>query len=55
MGQAIDRITLNGFKSIEHLEDFALGKLNVLIGANGGEWLAHLEKLGAARGSGDST
>ena len=35
MGRAIDRITLNGFKSIEHLEDFALGKLNVLIGANG--------------------
>jgi predicted ATPase len=35
MGRAIDRITLNGFKSIERLEDFALGKLNVLIGANG--------------------
>lgn len=35
MGRAIDRITLNGFKSIECLEDFALGKLNVLIGANG--------------------
>jgi predicted ATPase len=35
MGQAIDRITLKGFKSIEHLENFELGKLNVLIGANG--------------------
>ncbi len=35
MGRPIDRITLNGFKSIERLEDFALEKLNVLIGANG--------------------
>ena len=35
MGRSIDRITLNGFKSIERLEDFALDKLNVLIGANG--------------------
>jgi len=35
MGRAIDQITLNGFKSIEHLETFPLGKLNVLIGANG--------------------
>ena len=35
MARAIDRISLNGFKSIEHLEDFALDKLNVLIGANG--------------------
>lgn len=35
MGQAIDRITLKGFKSIEVLESFELQKLNVLIGANG--------------------
>lgn len=35
MGRAIDQITLNGFKSIEHLENFPLGTLNVLIGANG--------------------
>ncbi len=31
---SIDRITLNGFKSIQSLEDFELGPLNVLIGAN---------------------
>jgi predicted ATPase len=30
-----ERITIRGFKSIEALEDLALGKLNVLIGANG--------------------
>jgi predicted ATPase len=35
MRRAIDRITLNGFKSIESLENFDLHKLNVLIGANG--------------------
>src|SRR5262245_39716045 len=35
MGRAIDRITLNGFKSIERLDTFRVGKLNVLIGANG--------------------
>lgn len=35
MGRAIDSITLRGFKSIETLDDFKLGKLNVLIGANG--------------------
>jgi len=35
MGQSIDTITLKGFKSIQSLEDFALGPLNVLIGANG--------------------
>jgi predicted ATPase len=35
MGRAIDRITLNGFKSIQTLENFALHKLNVLIGPNG--------------------
>jgi len=35
MGRAINKITLSGFKSIECLEKFNLGKLNVLIGANG--------------------
>jgi len=35
MGQSIDTITLKGFKSIQSLDNFALGKLNVLIGANG--------------------
>ena len=35
MGQSIDAITLKGFKSIQSLEDFELGTLNVLIGANG--------------------
>lgn len=31
----LDKISLRGFKSIERLEDFSLGNLNVLIGANG--------------------
>jgi predicted ATPase len=35
MGQSIDKITLQGFKSIRSLEDFELGPVNVLIGANG--------------------
>lgn len=35
MGRPIDRITLKGFKSIRSLEDFELGPVNVLIGANG--------------------
>ena len=35
MGRSIDTITLQGFKSIRSLEDFRLGKVNVLIGANG--------------------
>jgi predicted ATPase len=35
MGRSIDTITLQGFKSIRSLEDFKLGKVNVLIGANG--------------------
>lgn len=35
MRRPIDKITLKGFKSIEALEEFQLGKLNVLIGANG--------------------
>lgn len=35
MNQAIDTITIRGFKSIRRLDDFPLAKLNVLIGANG--------------------
>ena len=35
MGRPIDKITLKGFKSIRCLEDFELGPINVLIGANG--------------------
>lgn len=31
----LDRLTIHGFKSFEALEDFELGQLNVLIGANG--------------------
>ncbi len=35
MPRKIDRITLKGFKSIASLENFELGPVNVLIGANG--------------------
>ncbi len=35
MGEALQKLTLRGFKSIEALDDFELGKLTVLIGANG--------------------
>lgn len=35
MPNALDRITIMGFKSIRALEDFELTALNVLIGANG--------------------
>ncbi len=35
MGSPINKITLKGFKSIQSLEGFELGALNVLIGANG--------------------
>lgn len=31
----LSRLSLRGFKSIRHLEDFRPGRLNVLIGANG--------------------
>lgn len=31
----LDKVTIRGFKSIEKLENFELGSLNVLIGANG--------------------
>ena len=35
MGQRIDRITIEGFKSIRNLDGFQLKKINVLIGSNG--------------------
>ncbi|MGV8122923.1 MAG: AAA family ATPase [Candidatus Xenobiia bacterium LiM19] len=35
MGQALNKLTIKGFKSIQNLEDFELSSLNVLIGANG--------------------
>jgi len=35
MADAIKRLTIAGFKSIQRLEDFELKSLNVLIGANG--------------------
>lgn len=35
MGRKLDKVTIRGFKSIATLEDFALGDVNVLIGANG--------------------
>ena len=31
----LDKITIRGFKSIKTLENFELGDLNVLVGANG--------------------
>lgn len=35
MRNALDKLTIKGFKSIRSLEDFRLRNLNVLIGANG--------------------
>ena len=35
MDDTIKKLTIEGFKSIRRLEDFELGALNVLIGANG--------------------
>lgn len=35
MGRAMDKLSIEGFKSIKDLKQFDLGKLNVLIGANG--------------------
>jgi predicted ATPase len=35
MSETIKKLTIEGFKSIRKLEDFKLGALNVLIGANG--------------------
>jgi predicted ATPase len=50
MGQAIDTITLKGFKSIQSLENFPLAPLNVLIGANGsGKGTAAMRRTGSVR------
>jgi len=35
MGLPLDRISISGFKSIRHLQDFPLNKLNIIVGANG--------------------
>jgi len=35
MGETINKLTIEGFKSIRKLEDFTFRSLNVLIGANG--------------------
>src|SRR5258708_29234683 len=35
MAETIKALTIQGFKSIQNLEDFKLSHLNVLIGANG--------------------
>ena len=35
MSHTLDRLTIEGYKSIRKLEDFELRSLNVLIGANG--------------------
>ena len=35
MARKLDKLSIHGFKSIESLEDFELGDLNILIGANG--------------------
>lgn len=35
MSRSLDQITIAGYKSIRELKDFKLGRLNVLIGANG--------------------
>ena len=35
MGTPLKTLTIRGFKSIERLDEFPVGKLNVLIGANG--------------------
>src|ERR1700733_10110780 len=35
MAETIKKLTIEGYKSIRKVEDFPLGALNVLIGANG--------------------
>ncbi len=45
----IDRLTIKGFKSIRHLEDFEMRSLNVLIGANGtgkSNFISYFQMLG---------
>lgn len=45
----IDRLTIKGFKSIRHLDNFELRNLNVLIGANGvgkSNFISYFQMLG---------
>src|SRR5690606_23427968 len=35
MGRPLDRLSINGFKSIRKLDGLELGALNLLVGANG--------------------
>jgi predicted ATPase len=45
----IDRLTIKGFKSIRHLENFEMRNLNVLIGANGtgkSNFISYFQMLG---------
>lgn len=35
MGTSLDKLTIQGFKSIQELKDFELTNLNVIVGANG--------------------
>jgi predicted ATPase len=45
----IDQLTIKGFKSIRHLENFELRNLNVLIGANGAgksNFISYFQMLG---------
>ncbi len=49
MPSTLGTVTIRGFKSIERLEGFALGPLNVLIGANGAGKSNFIEFLRLAR------
>src|ERR1044071_5654540 len=35
MAKPLNQLSIHGFRSIRELKDFKLGKLNVLVGANG--------------------
>ena len=35
MNGSLDKLTINGFKSIRELKDFELNDLNIFIGGNG--------------------
>ncbi len=52
MGMPIDRLTIHGFKSIERLDEFPLGPINVLIGAGKSELAAMDELVEEVRSSG---
>ncbi len=47
----IDRLTIKGFKSIRHLDNFEMRNLNILIGANGtgkSNFISYFRMLGEA-------